>query len=214
MNFFYIRLLRLMGGIFLFSLGIVITINANIGYSPWDVFHVGLSKTLGMSIGTASMIAGLFFAIVVILMGEKLGLGTVVNIIFIGIFIDLLANFHLIPLANNFTVGIIMMIIGLFVISLGSYFYIGSAFGAGPRDSLMVVVARKTGVPVGVCRGTIELMALLVGWKLGGMVGLGTVLSALLIGFCIQITFKLLNFDATKVKHENFQETYKIIFRK
>lgn len=213
MKQFYIRLLRLIWGLFLYSLGIVVTMNAHIGYAPWDVFHVGFAKMIGMSIGTASIITGVFIGIITVLLGEKLGLGTILNMVLIGVFLDMLLKFHIIPVANNGLLGVIMMIVGLFIIALASYFYIGSAFGAGPRDSLMVALTRKTGLPVGVCRGTIELLAVLVGWRLGGMLGIGTIISAFVIGFCIQITFKLLKFNATEVKHETLDRTYKMLFK-
>jgi len=186
--------------------------NANIGYAPWDVFHVGLAKTIGMSIGSASILTGVVIGIIAVLLGEKLGLGTILNMILIGVFLDILLEFHIIPIAKGLPLAIIMMIVGLFIIALASYFYIGSAFGAGPRDSLMVILTRKTGLPVGVCRGSIEFIAVFVGWRLGGMLGIGTIISALAIGFCVQSTFKLLKFDATKVKHETLDQTYKLLF--
>lgn len=213
MRQFYSRLLRLIWGLFLYALGIVVTMNAHIGYAPWEVFHVGLAKTTGISIGTASIITGIIIGIIGLLLGEKLGLGTILNMILIGVFLDIILGFHIIPVTNNLAFGIIMMIIGLYIIALASYFYIGSAFGAGPRDSLMVALTRKTGLPIGVCRGTIELLAVIVGWKLGGMVGIGTVLAAFAIGFCVQTTFKLLKFDATEVKHETLDLTYKMLFK-
>jgi len=95
-----------------------------------------------------------------------------------------------------------MVIIGLFIIALASYFYIEPGFGAGPRDSLMVILTRKTNLPIGICRGTIEFSTAIIGWKLGGMLGIGTIISAFIIGFCVQITFKLLKLDPTKVNHE------------
>jgi len=212
MKQFYIRLIRLIWGLFLYSLGIVVTMNANIGYAPWDVFHVGLAKTIGISIGSASIITGVLIGIIAVLLGEKLGLGTILNMLLIGVFLDMLLGFHIIPLAKSFPFAIIMMIVGLFIIALASYFYIGSAFGAGPRDSLMVVLTRRTSLPVGVCRGAIELIAVFVGWKLGGMLGMGTIISAFVIGFCVQSTFRLLKFDATKVNHETLNQTYKMFF--
>lgn len=212
MKQFYIRLLRLVWGLFLYAVGIVFTLNAHIGYAPWEVFHVGFAKTTGISIGTASIIAGAMIGIIAVLLGEKLGLGTILNMILIGIFLDLILEFHIIPMANNFVSGTIMLIIGLFLIALASYFYIGSAFGAGPRDSLMVALTRKTRLPVGVCRGTIELLAVFAGWRLGGMFGIGTIISAFAIGLCVQITFKLLKFDTTEIQHETLGLTYKTLF--
>lgn len=213
MRQFYIRLLRLIWGLFLYALGIVVTMNAHIGYAPWEVFHVGIAKTTGISIGTASIITGVIIGIIGVLLGEKLGLGTILNMILIGVFLDIILGFNIIPVASNLISGIIMLIIGLFIIALASYFYIGSAFGAGPRDSLMVALTRKTRLPIGICRGTIELFAVIAGWKLGGMVGIGTVIATFVIGFCVQTTFKLLKFDATEVKHETLDYTYNRFFK-
>jgi len=201
-------MLRLLLGLLLYALGIVLTLNARIGFGPWEVFHVGLAETTGMSIGTASIITGVAIALIALLIGEKLGLGTVLNMVLIGIFLDAILAVAFIPVAASFWIGVVMMVAGLFVISLGSYFYIGSGFGAGPRDSLMVALVRKTRLPVGVIRGGIELTAVLVGWRLGGMVGLGTVLAAVLIGFCVQLTFRLLRFDPTAVQHESLTATW------
>lgn len=214
MKLFYYRILRLIFGLFLYALGIVVTMCANIGYAPWDVFHVGFAKTTGLSIGTASIITGVVIGILTVIFGEKLGIGSILNMVLIGVFLDILVDFSIIPVAKNLVLGILMMIIGLFIIALASYFYIGSAFGAGPRDSLMVALTRKTGLPIGLCRGTIELLAVVVGWKLGGMMGIGTIISAFVIGFCVQTTFKLLKFDATEVKHETLDQTYHMLFSK
>ena len=214
MKSFPLRMVRMSIGIFLFSLGIILTIKANIGYAPWEVFHVGLSITTGLSLGLISIIVGLLLLIIVIACGEKFGLGTILNMVFIGILIDIKMALDFIPLMDNLISGIIMLIAGLFSISLGSYFYIGTGFGAGPRDNLMVVLARKTRLPAGVCRSAVELIVTVSGWFLGGMVGIGTIISVVGIGFCIQITFKLLRFDVTAVKHETLLETYKTLFRK
>ena len=213
MKQYLIRLFRLILGLLLYAFGIVITMNAHIGFAPWDVFHAGLAKITGLNFGTASIITGVAIVIITLLLGEKLGLGTILNMVLIGVFLDLLIEFHIIPVASNIILGIIMVIAGLFIIALASYFYIGSAFGAGPRDSLMVALTRKTSLPVGVCRGTIELIAVIIGWRLGGMLGIGTIISALVIGFCIQVTFKLLKFDATAVKHETLDQTWKMLKR-
>ena len=97
----------------------------------------------------------------------------------------------------------------LFTIALGSYFYIRSGFGAGPRDSLMVALKRKTGLPIGMCRGAIEFIAVTVGWALGGPVGLGTVIAAFGISACVQVVFALMRFEATSVIHETLDATFR-----
>ena len=203
------RFIRLIFGLFLYALGIVMTINANIGYAPWDVFHVGLANSVGLSIGVASILTGVVIVFISWLLGEKLGLGTILNMLLIGVFLDIIMTLKVIPKLDHVVLGTLMMIGGLFVIALASYFYIGAAFGAGPRDSLMVALTRKTGLSVGICRGSIELLAVVIGWRMGGKLGLGTILSALAIGFCVQMTFKWLKFDATSVKHETLDKTFK-----
>ena len=211
---FLLRFISMLFGLILYALGIVITINANIGYAPWDVFHVGLSHTIGISIGLVSIGVGMLIAGIVMLLGEKLGFGTFSNMVIIGPVIDLLFFLKIIPVAKNIFIGIPMLIAGLFIISLGSYFYIRAGFGVGPRDNLMVVLSRKTKMPVGLCRSIVELLATFGGWLLGGMVGIGTVISILGIGFCIQLTFRIFKFDVKKIKHETMLDTLKRLKRK
>jgi len=204
MTGYILRFMKLNFGLFLYGLGIIVTMRANVGYAPWEVLHSGISQTLGVSIGLVNTAVGALIVAIVFFLGEKIGLGTIFNMFMIGLFMDLILFLDFIPLFDNFWVGTVVLILGLFIIALGTYFYISSAFGAGPRDSLMVAVTRKTGLPVGLCRGILEVSVVLIGWFLGGMVGLGTVISAFAIGFCVQITFKLLKFDPTEVKHETF----------
>ena len=214
MKHFLKRVVIMIIGLFFYALGIVITIKANIGYAPWEVFHAGLANTFGFSIGFFSIIVGIVVVITVILLGEKIGFGTISNMILIGIFIDLILFLNIIPTPENLIFCVLMLILGLFTISVGSYFYIKTGFGAGPRDSLMVVLTRKTKIAVGICRSLIELFVTVIGWLLGGMVGLGTIISVIGIGFCIQITFKLFRFDSTLVKHETFSDTIASLKRK
>ena len=202
------RVLSMLFGTFLYAVGLVLTIRANIGYGPWEVFHAGIANQTGMGLGTASIVAGVVIVIIVTLAGEKFGLGTIVSMVVTGLLIDLIIWMDVVPAMTNLAFGIVMLIIGLFIISLGSYFYIRSAFGAGPRDNLMVVLNRKTKLPVGVCRGLVELTVTLIGWLLGGMVGIGTIIAGFAIGLCIQITFSLFKFDAAGVKHETLRQTF------
>ncbi|MBC9785447.1 hypothetical protein H1S01_13120 [Heliobacterium chlorum] len=207
------RFIHLLIGLFLYAIGVVITMKANLGFAPWEVFHWGVGNTIGMTIGNVSILTGLFICVLVVLMGEKLGLGTILNMILIGVFIDLLLSLDLIPQISGFFLGALVLIAGLFTISFGSYFYIHSGFGAGPRDSLMVALKRKTNLPVGLCRGLIEGSVVLTGWLLGGPVGIGTVLAAFGISFCIQIVFSLMRFEATSVKHETIDVTQKNLMK-
>ena len=208
MKHFLVRLLNMVVGLFLYALGIVIVMRANIGFAPWEVFQAGIAKTVGLSIGVVTIFVGLIIIVVVKILGEQIGLGTISNMLLIGIFMDVILYIDVIPVRNNFFYCLVLLIIGLFTISIGSYFYIKTAFGTGPRDSLMVVLAKRTRIPVGVCRSLIELSVTFFGWLLGGMVGIGTVISVVAIGFCIQITFRVFRFDVTAVRHESFRDTF------
>jgi len=214
MKHLFLRLLNMTIGFILTAFGIIITIKANIGYAPWEVFHVGLSNTIGLSFGMTTILVGIIIVIIVTLLGEKLGFGTILSMVMTGIFADMILIIDIIPVAKNFTVGMMMLITGLFIISLGTYFYIKTAFGVGPRDNLMVVLARKTKLPVGICRCFVEFFVTVIGWLLSGMVGIGTIISVIAIGFCIQITFGLFKFDVKAVRHESFSDTFHALIGK
>ncbi len=208
MKNFLIRFISLIWGLFLFAVGIVLTMKANIGFAPWDVLHSGLSEQTGISFGTVSILIGLLICVLVVLLGEKLGLGTLLNMVLIGSVIDILLKAELIPAAQGFATGLIVMLIGLFVIAFGSYFYIKAGFGAGPRDYLMIVLQRRTKLSVGVSRGLVEGTAVLLGWLLGGPVGGGTVLAAFGISVCIQLVFTWLKFEPAAIEHETLTLTW------
>lgn len=212
MTSFIKRFSKLLFGLSLCALGISITITAQIGYSPWEVFHAGLSKALNIEIGTASILVGLLIGILSLGLGEKIGIGTILNMVLIGLMMNVILGAEILPTSSNLFGGIIILLIGIAIFSLGSYFYISSGFGAGPRDSLMVAVTRITKSPIGICRSGVELTAVLVGWRLGGLIGLGTIISVFSIGFFVHTTFHLLKFDPTTVKHENLQDTFLMLF--
>ena len=202
-----LRIVRLVWGLFLFAAGIVLTVHANLGVAPWDVFHQGISRITGITFGMTSIAVGIVLVAVSVLMKEHIGFGTLCNMLLIGAFIDMLMFGKMIPEASTSLPGLFMMIAGLFVIALGSFFYMGAGYGAGPRDTLMVVLARRTGFPVGLCRIIVEGTALTCGWLLGGHVGIGTIISAFGIGFAVQIVFTLLKFDVRSINQETFAET-------
>lgn len=202
-----IRFTRLMFGLFLYALGIVLSMQAHIGYAPWDIFHAGLASVLHLQVGTITIVVGFFLIVIAFLAGEKFGIGSILNMVTVGLFMNWLFALELFPQLSNPIAGVLQLVFSLFVISFATYFYISSGFGAGPRDSIMVLLARKTKLPIGVCRTSIEVLVIILGYLMGGLLGWGTLLSAALIGVCIQLTFRLLRFDPTQVKHENFAQS-------
>lgn len=204
-----IRIARLFLGLFIFALGIVVTINANLGLQPWDVLHQGISLNTSLTLEQASISFGLLLLVINFFLGERIGWGTVANIFFIGIFMDLIMMSNLIPVASNFFVGLMMEALGMFLIGIGSYFYIDSELGAGPRDGIMIALTKRTKKPVSLIRNSIEALALVVGYLLGGYVGVGTIIMALTIGYFVSFAFKIFKFDVNKVQHRFIDEDIK-----
>lgn len=205
-----LRTLKLIWGLFLFALGVVLTIQANIGLAPWDAFSVGVSNITGITYGNVVILTGVGILIFIVLLKEKIGLGTILNTVLIGAMSDILLSLKIIPVMDNFFFGLIMLLVGQIVISFGSYFYIGQGLGSGPRDSLMIALSKRLpNVSIGVIRGGIEGSALIIGWLLGAKVGIGTIISVFGIGFIIQYTFKLLRFNVKAVKHDSLFDTAK-----
>ena len=129
MKNYIIRFLRLNLGLLLYGLGIIITMKANIGYAPWEVLHSGISQTFGISIGLVNTGVGTLIVLIVFLMGEKIGIGTIFNMFMIGLFMDLILFLDFIPTIQNWWFGLMMLVLGLFTIAFGTYFYISSEIG-------------------------------------------------------------------------------------
>lgn len=208
------QFVRLFVGLFLYAVGIVMTINANLGLAPWDVFHQGMSKVFGITMGQASMTVGIIIVVLDAFMGERLGWGTLLNMIFIGLFMDLLMLNNLIPVFDNKFLSLIMMALGMFVIGIATYYYIGAGLGSGPRDGIMVALTKRTGKSVRFIRNSIEISVLIVGYFLGGTVGLGTIITALTMGYFVQFAFKIFKFNVKEVKHRFIDEDIKLIKEK
>ncbi|MCS5420669.1 MULTISPECIES: YczE/YyaS/YitT family protein [Psychrilyobacter] len=200
-----LRYLKLFLGLFICSLGVIIIIKSNLGFSPWDVLHQGVSKVIHITIGQASIFVGLIVISLDFFLGERIGSGSILNIILGGIFMDLILSLNIIPLGTGITMGIFMMFLGLFVLSLGCYFYMSTGLGCGPRDALMVALTKKTKFSVRAVRNIIEITVLGTGYLLGGYAGVGTVITALFTGSFIQGVFKLFKFDVKSVVHRDIK---------
>ena len=183
------------------AVGIVLMINAQLGLSPWDVLHQGISKITNITMGQASITIGIIVVLIDIILGENLGWGTILNMIVVGLLMDVLMLNNLIPLASSFSIGILMMCIGMFSMSVGCVLYLGAGLGSGPRDGMMVAIQKKTGKTIRFIRTIMEVGVLIVGYLLGGTVGVGTLISALGLGYFMQFTFKICKFDTSKVQH-------------
>ena len=172
-------------GLIVMSLGITLTIKGQvIGTSPWDVFHIGMFKQFGLTIGTWSILVGLFIVCVTSLYLKRMPkLATFLNMLLIGLFIDLFN--WLLPSTDRLPFEIAYFVSGFFVLSIGCALYIAASLGEGPRDTVMMIIASK-GYSVKTGRMVMEVVAGSIGWLLGGPVGAGTIILALGTGYIIQ----------------------------
>lgn len=199
----------LLFGLVISAVGITMMLQANIGLEPWSVLQKGMSLFFGMSYGTAAMIVGAVVIAIAIGCGESFGIGTLANIFFCPPVIDLLLWLGWIPQMNTLWGGILMLLAGMELLAIGTWLYMTSALGSGPRDALMVVLARKTRRSVGLCRATVELVCIAVGWLMGGQVGIGTIITGIGVGTLFNLNFALLHFKAADLHQENLPETLK-----
>jgi len=184
-------------GFVLFGLSIDIMVRANLGLGPWDVLHMALTYHLPITLGEASI--GVAFVVVLldVILREPLGWGTIANMIFIGVWIDILKPF--VPsVPSIFWIQIAYLLLGTIVMGFATAIYIGVDAGAGPRDSLMLALSRLSKTSVRRARTIIEVTAVTVGWLLGGPAWIGTIVSALAIGPAVQLAFKLLRVRPSK----------------
>lgn len=205
------RFASLIFGLTLCAVGAYLTIQANIGLAPWDAFSMGVANQTGLSFGNANVGTGLCIILLDILLREKIGFGTLLNAILIGKLVDLLDYLQLVPMLENFWLGLPLMLLGQCIVCVGCYFYISPGLGCGPRDSLMVALGKQVKrLPIGLVRILLEGSALLCGWLMGAKVGLGTLFAAVGVGFVLEIVFRLFRFNVREVRHESILQTIKI----
>jgi uncharacterized membrane protein YczE len=177
-------------GFLLYGLALTLLIRAELGTSTWLVFEIALADIFGITIGTMTVIVGFSVLILALAMREQVGWGTLGNILSIGPWLDLCL--WLIPsVKGNLLHQIAFFLVGILVQGIATAVYIGVEAGAGPRDSLMLAIHRVTGASIRLARGILEGIVVLAGWLLGGPLGVGTVVFALLIGPSVQWAFKV-----------------------
>ena len=180
-----LRVFILIGALFTFGIGDAFVIQSNIGNAPWSVLAQGISRNLDITMGWSTFAISAAVLLAWIPLREKPGFGTIANLVIIAVAIQI--GVSIIPVQNNFLLGIVFALLGIGMVGVATSFYITCGLGSGPRDGLMTALHNRSGVRVGRVRLGIELTVVVFGAILGGKVGLGTVLFALLIGQSIAI---------------------------
>lgn len=183
------RLLLLVLGLFAFGLAIALMVRSQLGLGPWDAFHLGLARLTGTTVGTMSVLVGLVIVVAGRFIGVRPGVGTLVNMVLVGVFIDVLLP--LVPPAEGVGWGLGYYAVALGLCGVGTGMYIAPGLGAGPRDGLMLGLSARSGWPVRRMRTLIELTVLAAGWVMGARVGAGTLLFTLAVGPIAQLGLQL-----------------------
>ena len=179
------RLVQLYAGLVLYGLSMALLVRSGLGVMPWDVLHQGLSRQLGWSLGTVTVVVGALVLLAWIPLRERPGLGTVSNVVVIGVALD--AALAVLPEPGPLAVRTALVPAGILLNAVATAAYIGVRLGPGPRDGLMTGLVRRTGRSVRLVRTSIEVVVVAVGWLLGGTLGVATVLYAVAIGPLVQL---------------------------
>lgn len=185
----------LLGGLALYGVSIALIVLAGLGVMPWTVLEQGLARSAGLSLGAWSIIIGALLLIIWVPLGERPGLGTVANVVLIGVFID--ATLAVIDPFEGTAIRILALVIGITLNGVATGAYIGAGMGPGPRDGLTTAIATRTGRSLRLVRTAIEITVVLVGVVLGGQLGLGTIAYALAIGPLMHVFVPLLRLRAS-----------------
>ncbi len=189
------RIIQLLIGLFLYGIGIAFIIRGVLGAAPWDVLSQGISMHLPLSFGVITIIVSAIVLLVWIPIRQKPGVGTILNAVLVGPSADI--GFLWIPETDLLWLRVVFFVIGLTTLAAATGLYIGAHFGPGPRDGLMTGLHRVTGRPIWMVRTALEVTVVVIGWLLGGIVGLGTVAFALLVGPMCQFFMRLFDVKVT-----------------
>lgn len=195
------RYFMLNAGFFICALGVTFLLQSGLGVSPWDVLASGLANTIGISVGKSIVLISVIIVAASVLSGSSIGTGTLLNMLLIGTYIDVIQSFGIIQTPDSFLMKLAWIFIGTIILNFGIYLYFAQGLGAGPRDGMMVILANKFNLTVGVTKIIIEVVVVIAGALLGGMFGLGTVVIALCSGPMLNMQQRLIGVDLKKIQH-------------
>jgi len=185
------KTLSILIGSILFALGVVAMLNADLGMNTWAVLDVGIQNHIGTSLGVITQITGFMSLGLGWLLGFPPGYATIISIFFMGNAIDQIISLQIVPQPTAFAARLLMVVFSAACFGVASLLYVKPELGAGPRDSLMMGLIKKLSLPIAYIRIGLELVVIAIGYLLGGPVGIGTLLSAVLVGYAVDIAFKL-----------------------
>ena len=203
---------RIVLGLLVFALGVHLTIRADLGLAPWDCLGMGISKQTPLNYGLSMTATSIVILIIDVLMKEKIGFGTIIDALLTGNFVQMFNDIDPFPETTNIFAGIVIIIVGLALMAIGQYYYMSAAQCCGPRDALLVGLGKRfRRLPIGAVQVLLWGTVLLVGWLLGGPVGIGTIVTTFGSGIVLQLVFSVIGFEPREVKHQSVFETAKVL---
>ena len=203
---------RIVLGLLIFSFGVHLTIFANIGLAPWDCLGMGISYHTPLNYGLAMTCMAVVILGIDLLLGEKIGFGTVIDALLTGNFVQMFNDLNPFPANESLPLGIVLMLTGFLFMALGMMIYMRCAQGCGPRDSLLLGLGKRMKkIPIGMVEILLWAVVLLIGWLLGGPVGIGTLISTLGAGAVMQLVYSAFRFEPRKIRQRPITEVSRLL---
>lgn len=204
--------LKIVAGLLVFSFGVHLTIYANIGLAPWDCLGMGIANHTPFNYGISMTIISVTILIIDVLLKERIGFGTVIDALLTGNFVQMFNSVDPLPPNENIWIGIAVMLAGFVFMALGMWIYMSAEQCCGPRDALLVALGKRLPkIPIGIVEVLLWSVVLLIGWLLGGQVGIGTLISTFGAGLVMQLVYSLIHFEPRELKHKGMFETVRIL---
>lgn len=205
-------LFRILLGLLIYSFGVYLTIYANIGLAPWDCFGMSIAKHTPLNYGSSMALIGVCAIVIQLILRERIGFATLFDALITGRLTQFFIDISPYPENHSLWLGIVFMLFGFLFITLGMYVYMSAECGCGPKDGLLVAIGKRMPkIPIGVVEMLLWAVVTLIGWMLGGSVGIGTLLSIFGAGFIMHIFYDAIGFEPRKLKHKSLKETIKML---
>ena len=210
----FLEWLRIVLGLLVFAFGVHLTIFANIGLAPWDCLGMGISYHTPLNYGLSMTVMAVIILLIDLCLRERIGYGTVIDALLTGNFVQMYNDLNPLPLNTSLWLGIILMLVGFVFMALGMWIYMKAAHGCGPRDALLVGLGKRMPkLPIGVVEILLWAAVTLVGWLLGGPVGIGTLLATFGAGAVMQLVYNVIHFEPRDIVHRSVIEITRELFR-
>ena len=211
----FLEWLRIVFGLLVFAFGVHLTIFANIGLAPWDCLGMGISYHTPLNYGLSMTVMAVTILLIDLCLRERIGYGTIIDALLTGNFVQMYNDLNPLPLNTNLWMGIVLMLIGFVFMALGMWIYMKAAHGCGPRDALLVGLGKRMPkLPIGVVEILLWAAVPLVGWLLGGPVGVGTLLATFGAGAVMQLVYNIIHFEPRDIVHRSVFETTRLLMQK